>query len=546
MRQTIARRMTQSKQEMPHFYVTASIDMTKAMALREELNELWAGEARLTVNDLIIKASALALAKFPAFNSHYADGVIKPGPAINIGVAIALEDGLIAPAILDCGSKTLKEISVASRDLSTRARNGVLKPEEYTEATVAISNLGMFQVDSFIAIINPRQSASIAVGSVTKPARGEGRTDNGSRYHAVHHLRRPPGGKRRRGRPVRQRDQGLPGKTLQSPSLSSTPVPCPVDGDPCGRSSSRRPYNVRNTATGNPRKGSLPMKIKSIHAAPITNDRVLRGPETPKADWYGEIFDRGTVWSPPRFPTWGHVACVVTAEDGTWGLGMTSNAGPVASIINDHYAGFLTGENCMATEKLWTLMVDSSVHYSAAGLAGYAISAVDLALWDLKAKLLGKPVYELLGGPTKDALFCYATGFDIEWIKELGFGAVKLGLSATDTHAPTIIGETEEMVAAARESLGPDRELMIDCYAISSRPGLHRPPGREAEALPPEVGWRTTCCRKTWRGTVRCGGDCRGRRWPRGRGGTCWRPSPQRPPGTWWTSCSPTSATWEA
>ena len=167
MRQTIARRMTQSKQEMPHFYVTASIDMTRAMALREELNERWAGETRLTVNDLIIRASALALAKFPAFNSHYADGVIKQGPAINIGVAIALEDGLVAPAILDCGNKTLKEISVASRDLSARARNGVLKPEEYSEATVAISNLGMFQVDSFIAIINPRQSASIAVGSVT-------------------------------------------------------------------------------------------------------------------------------------------------------------------------------------------------------------------------------------------------------------------------------------------------------------------------------------------------------------------------------------------
>ena len=132
MRQTIARRMTQSKQEVPHFYVTASIDMTKAMALREELNDLWAGEARLTVNDLIIKASALALAKFPAFNSHYADGVIMPGPAINIGVAIALEDGLIAPAILDCGGKTLKDISIASRDLSARARNGVLRPEEYT------------------------------------------------------------------------------------------------------------------------------------------------------------------------------------------------------------------------------------------------------------------------------------------------------------------------------------------------------------------------------------------------------------------------------
>ena len=168
MGQTIARRMTQSKHDMPHFYVTASVDMTKAMALREEINELWAGEARLTVNDLIIKASALALAKFPAFNSHYADGAIKAGPAINIGVAIALEDGLIAPAILDCGRKSLKEISVASRDLSTRARDGVLRPEEYAEATVAISNLGMFQVDSFIAIINPLQSASIAVGSVSK------------------------------------------------------------------------------------------------------------------------------------------------------------------------------------------------------------------------------------------------------------------------------------------------------------------------------------------------------------------------------------------
>ena len=168
MRQTIARRMTQSKQEMPHFYVTASVDMTRAMALREELNELWAGEARLTVNDLIIKASALALAKFPAFNSHYADGKIKHNPSLNIGVAIALEDGLIAPAILDCRGKSLKEISAASRDLSTRARNGVLKPQEYTEATIAISNLGMFQIDNFIAIINPKQSASIAVGSVTK------------------------------------------------------------------------------------------------------------------------------------------------------------------------------------------------------------------------------------------------------------------------------------------------------------------------------------------------------------------------------------------
>ena len=210
------------------------------------------------------------------------------------------------------------------------------------------------------------------------------------------------------------------------------------------------------------------MKIKSVHAAAITNDRILSGPETPKADWYNELAGRIGIWAQSRVPPWGHVACVVTAEDGTWGLGMSSNAGPVASIINDHYATFLTGENCMATERLWTLMADSSVHYSAAGLAGYAISAVDLALWDLKGKLLGKPVYELLGGPARDALFCYATGFDIEWFKELGFQAVKLGLPATDTRDLSIIDDTEEMISEARETLGPNRELMLDFYAAQS------------------------------------------------------------------------------
>ncbi len=210
------------------------------------------------------------------------------------------------------------------------------------------------------------------------------------------------------------------------------------------------------------------MKIKSIHAAPITNDRVLCGPEIPKADWYNDAIGRGGIWTPNRIPPWGHLACVVTAEDGTWGLGMTSNAGPVASIINDHYAAFLTGEDCMATEKLWTLMADSSVHYSAAGIAGYAISAVDLALWDLKGKLLDTPVYSLLGGPTKDAIFCYATGEDFEWYKELGFRAAKLGLPASDAHDPSSLSEVEEPIAAAREVLGPDRDLMLDFYAASS------------------------------------------------------------------------------
>ena len=168
MGQTIARRMTQSKQEVPHFYITTSIDMTRALGLREEVNELWEGEVRVSVNDLIVKATALALIKHPSFNSYYDDGKVKRNPLINIGMAIALEDGLIAPAILDCAGKGLKEIAIASRDLVDRARNGVLKPREYTDATIAISNLGMFDIDSFIAIINPLQSASVAVGSVRK------------------------------------------------------------------------------------------------------------------------------------------------------------------------------------------------------------------------------------------------------------------------------------------------------------------------------------------------------------------------------------------
>ncbi len=170
MRKTIARRMTQSKQEMPHFYVTSSIDMGRAVAMRQELIELWEGDVRVTVNDLIVKATALALQRHPNHNAYYDDGVIKQNSVINVGIAVALDDGLIAPAILDCGNKSLKEIALASRDLVSRAKGGVLKPEEYTSATIAVSNLGMFDVDSFIAIINPMQCASVAVGSVQEQA----------------------------------------------------------------------------------------------------------------------------------------------------------------------------------------------------------------------------------------------------------------------------------------------------------------------------------------------------------------------------------------
>jgi len=177
---------------------------------------------------------------------------------------------------------------------------------------------------------------------------------------------------------------------------------------------------------------------------------------------YPEFKGRRSSWAPHQ--RWKRVACVVTADDGTWGLGITLFGSPVARIINDQFAPHLVGQNCMATEKLWDIMRRMSSAYSSAGLASYAISAVDVALWDLKGKLLRRPVYELLGGPQKDKIFCYATGFDTEWYLELGFKATKIFL----THGPTDgldgLKRNVELVAQMREMIGDDVELMVDCW----------------------------------------------------------------------------------
>ena len=164
-------------------------------------------------------------------------------------------------------------------------------------------------------------------------------------------------------------------------------------------------------------------------------------------------------------PPWSDVVCIVTAQDGTWGMGMSRHSGPVVPIINDYFAPLLEGEEVMATEKHYdTMLRVSASHMGSSGLASYAISAVDLALWDLKGKLLNKPVYELLGGPAREKIYCYATGHDLEWFQELGFKAIKIwnlhgangGLAALD--------KNEELVAATREALGSGFELMLDMW----------------------------------------------------------------------------------
>jgi pyruvate dehydrogenase E2 component (dihydrolipoamide acetyltransferase) len=169
MRQQIARVTIRSKSEKPHFYVNTDVDMTAAMTLRAQINQALAADGvRATVNDLIIAASVLALKRYPKFNAYYEDGGIRMNDDVNVGVAMAVEEGLILPAIVGAGDMSLKEVAQASKDLSDRAQQGTLSPQEYSGGTFAISNMGMMGVTSFVAIIQPPQSAVLAVGAVQK------------------------------------------------------------------------------------------------------------------------------------------------------------------------------------------------------------------------------------------------------------------------------------------------------------------------------------------------------------------------------------------
>ena len=143
--------------------------MTNAMSIRKQINEQLKDDGvRLTVNDLIVKACIQALTKYPKFNAYYEEDGIQYNDKINIAVAIAEEEGLIVPAILDCGEKSLRQVSQMIKDLAERSSNGTLSPQEYSGVTFAISNLGMFDVSSFVAIIHPPQSAVLAVGTVSE------------------------------------------------------------------------------------------------------------------------------------------------------------------------------------------------------------------------------------------------------------------------------------------------------------------------------------------------------------------------------------------
>ena len=168
MRKTIARRLLESKTSIPHFYLTAEADMDAAMEFREQVSLVHG--TKLSINDLVLKAAALALRKVPEANASFSDEAITLHARVDIGMAVAIEDGLVTPVIRDADKKTLGQIANDARELAARARDRKLRPEEMSGGTFSVSNLGMLGISHFAAIINPPETAILAVGKVRKEA----------------------------------------------------------------------------------------------------------------------------------------------------------------------------------------------------------------------------------------------------------------------------------------------------------------------------------------------------------------------------------------
>jgi pyruvate dehydrogenase E2 component (dihydrolipoamide acetyltransferase) len=165
IRKTIARRLSESNGPVPTFFLTSEIDATRAAEMRSQLTEM-GDQYKVSFNDIVIKAVALALAEHPEVNAHWLGDKIRHFNRIHVAMAVAVEDGLITPVLFDADRLSLWEISGKARDLAKRARDRKLTPEEYTGATFTVSNLGMFGIDQFTAIINPPEAGILAIGGV--------------------------------------------------------------------------------------------------------------------------------------------------------------------------------------------------------------------------------------------------------------------------------------------------------------------------------------------------------------------------------------------
>jgi len=175
IRKTIAKRLATSLGPIPHFFLTTEVDMERASEAREALNQQLGDQGKVSFNDIIIKATAHALTKHPACNAWFQDDHIRYWHEVHMGMAVAVADGLITPVIRNAELKALAEIGREAKELAERARNRRLQPNEYTGATFSVSNLGMFDIDQFTAVINPPEAGIIAVGSIVqKPVVVEG------------------------------------------------------------------------------------------------------------------------------------------------------------------------------------------------------------------------------------------------------------------------------------------------------------------------------------------------------------------------------------
>ncbi len=167
--------MADSKKNIPHFYATMEIDMSRVADLREELSPDLPEEERLSFNDFIMKAAALALTRLPGLNVSFDGGKLNLFQQVNVAMAVALPEGLITPVVRDCDRKSLREIARETKDLAARAKEGKLRQEMFSGGTFTVSNMGMFGVEDFAAIINPPQAAILAVGAVAlRPVVREG------------------------------------------------------------------------------------------------------------------------------------------------------------------------------------------------------------------------------------------------------------------------------------------------------------------------------------------------------------------------------------
>ena len=171
MRKTIAKRLVESIGPVPHFFLTIDVDMSRAVEARTRINrDLEKSGVRISYNDIVLKATAMALARHPECNAHWGGDHIVRFHRVHLGVAVAIDDGLITPVVRDADRKGMAAISAEVREMAGRAREKKLKPEEYTGATFSVSNLGMFGIEEFTAVINPPEAGILAVGAMEERA----------------------------------------------------------------------------------------------------------------------------------------------------------------------------------------------------------------------------------------------------------------------------------------------------------------------------------------------------------------------------------------